>query len=101
MPTMDGMTATRHIRRLPPPAGEIPIVAMTANVYAEQIAAFRDAGMNDHIGKPFRRDELRAVLNRWTAEAVGTVPDGGHSDAPDQGARLPGSQATSVARRND
>jgi signal transduction histidine kinase/CheY-like chemotaxis protein len=101
MPTMDGMTATRHIRRLPPPVGEIPIVAMTANVYAEQFAAFRDAGMNDHIGKPFRRDELRAVLNRWTAEAVGAVPAGGHSDTPGPEARLPRSQATPVPRRKD
>ena len=101
MPTMDGMTATRQIRRLPAPAGQIPIVAMTANVYAEQIAAFRDAGMNDHIGKPFRRDELRTVVNRWAAEAAGLALDDGGSDTVAQGARFPKNQLSSAPRRGN
>jgi signal transduction histidine kinase/FixJ family two-component response regulator len=66
MPVMDGVQATRVIRALAPPACNVPIVAMTANVYAEQIALFKEAGMNDHIGKPFRREELAAVLERWS-----------------------------------
>jgi CheY-like chemotaxis protein len=65
MPVMDGMTATRHIRALNHPACDVPIVAMTANVLPQQVRSFRDAGMNDHIGKPFRRDELYAAIERW------------------------------------
>ena len=66
MPGMDGVTATRRIRALPGPMGEVPVIALTANVLPAQVAAFRAAGMNDHIGKPFRREELRAAIERWT-----------------------------------
>jgi PAS domain S-box-containing protein len=69
MPIMDGVTATRRIRALPGQVGQIPVVAMTANVFAEQIAAFKEAGMNDHLGKPFKREELNAVVRRWGARA--------------------------------
>ncbi|ACA17122.1 multi-sensor hybrid histidine kinase [Methylobacterium sp. 4-46] len=65
MPGMDGVTATRHIRALRPPVCTIPIIAMTANVLPSQVAEFRAAGMNDHLGKPFRREELHAVIERW------------------------------------
>lgn len=41
-----------------------PIIAMTANVMEEEVARFREAGMNDHIGKPFDPDELNALINR-------------------------------------
>jgi CheY-like chemotaxis protein len=65
MPGMDGITATEHIRALPHPARNLPILAMTANVLPQQVAQFRSAGMNDHIGKPFKRDELYAAVKRW------------------------------------
>jgi len=65
MPVMDGVTATQHIRSLSGPVRDIPIVAMTANVYAEQIAGFLEAGMNDHVGKPFDREKLYAAVKRW------------------------------------
>jgi CheY-like chemotaxis protein len=65
MPVMDGIAATRSIRALAGPVASVPVIAMTANVFAEQIASFRDAGMNDHIGKPFQRDELFAIIARW------------------------------------
>jgi PAS domain S-box-containing protein len=70
MPVMDGLTATRTIRRLEGAAREIPIVAMTANVYAEQVAGCLRAGMNGHIGKPFNRAELLATIARWTGRAT-------------------------------
>ncbi|MGX7707426.1 PAS-domain containing protein [Methylobacterium sp. Gmos1] len=67
MPGMDGLTATRHIRGLGPPASRLPIVALTANVLPQQVAQFRAAGMDDHVGKPFRPDELLATVERWSA----------------------------------
>ena len=80
MPGMDGITATRHIRALTQPARLVPIIAMTANVLPQQVAEFRAAGMDDHIGKPFQRAELYAVVERWVggvgvpAEPPGPAP---------------------------
>jgi PAS domain S-box-containing protein len=68
MPVMDGITATQHIRALQHPAKDLPIIAMTANVLPQQIAQFRTAGMDDHVGKPFKRDELYAAVHRWTGK---------------------------------
>ncbi|MBE7196932.1 MAG: PAS domain-containing protein [Parafilimonas terrae] len=67
MPGVDGLAATRRIRTLPHPACDVPIVAMTANVLPEQVEALHEAGMDDHVGKPFRRVELCSVIDRWTA----------------------------------
>jgi signal transduction histidine kinase/CheY-like chemotaxis protein len=67
MPGVDGLTATRRIRALAPPACDVPIVAMTANVLPTQVAELREAGMDDHVGKPFRRADLFATISRWTA----------------------------------
>jgi DNA-binding response OmpR family regulator len=65
MPVMAGIEATQHIRSLPQPKGTVPIIALTANVYAEQVAGFLEAGMNDHVGKPMERAELLRVVERW------------------------------------
>ena len=66
MPGMDGITATGHIRGLSHPASRLPIIAMTANVLPQQVAQFRAAGMDDHVGKPFKREELYAAIARWS-----------------------------------
>ncbi|WP_408949833.1 PAS domain-containing protein [Lysobacter sp. Hz 25] len=64
MPVMDGITATREIRRLiPKPA--TPIVAMTANAMQEDRERCFEAGMNDFVTKPIDPDRLLAVLARW------------------------------------
>ena len=54
MPQMNGYEATMAIRRMQdrPDAGSIPIIAMTANAFAEDVQASLDAGMNGHLSKP-------------------------------------------------
>jgi signal transduction histidine kinase/sensor domain CHASE-containing protein len=64
MPEMDGYEATRRIRALPRFA-EIPIIAMTANVMADDVRACLCAGMNDHIAKPIDVPEMVRILRRW------------------------------------
>ena len=66
MPLMDGLTATQRIRELgTPKAKSIPIVAMTANVFQEDIEACLAAGMNDHLGKPLDFDQVLEKLRRY------------------------------------
>ncbi|PPA00320.1 hybrid sensor histidine kinase/response regulator [Pseudomonas sp. MWU12-2312b] len=64
MPVMDGYEASRQIRR----SGrwpQLPIVALTANAMSEERERCRAAGMNDYLAKPFRREELAALLDVW------------------------------------
>jgi hemerythrin-like metal-binding protein len=66
MPEVDGYEATRRIRALNiPQASSIPIVAMTANVFREDIEKALEAGMNDHVGKPLDLDEVLAKLRKY------------------------------------
>ena len=67
MPKMDGCEATQHIRALPrPDAQEVPILAVTANAFAEDIAATSAAGMNAHISKPINFKVLCQTLEQLT-----------------------------------
>ena len=69
MPVMDGYEATRRIRALGAAwAREIPIIAMTANVFKEDIDRCLESGMNDHMGKPIDTDALIEKLNRYLPE---------------------------------
>ena len=70
MPGMDGITATKRIRAMPGPERQVPVIAMTANVLPDQVAEFVAAGMNDHVGKPFERQELYRVVERWLPDVV-------------------------------
>jgi signal transduction histidine kinase/DNA-binding response OmpR family regulator len=66
MPEMDGYEATRRIRALQiPGAAEIPIVAMTANVFKEDIEKCLESGMNDHLGKPIDFDDAMNKLRKY------------------------------------
>ena len=63
MPVMDGYTATQTIRVMDrPDAKQVQIVAMTANAFAEDVAKCREAGMNTHLPKPFKADQLVASI---------------------------------------
>ncbi len=64
MPVMDGVTATREIRKNES-FKDLPIIAMTANVMEADIEKCREAGMWDHIGKPIDPDELFGKLLKW------------------------------------
>jgi CheY-like chemotaxis protein len=66
MPGMDGPSAARAIRAR---GDETPIVALTANVFAEDRKACLEAGMDDHLVKPLELEALRASLTRWTNRA--------------------------------
>ena len=69
MPEMDGFEATAAIREHERASGarRTPIVALTANAMAGDRDRCLAAGMDDYLGKPFRRDDLAALLERWTA----------------------------------
>jgi signal transduction histidine kinase/DNA-binding response OmpR family regulator len=66
MPQMDGYEATRRIRALDvPKAKTIPIIAMTANVFREDVERCLESGMNDHVGKPLDLDEVLKRLRDY------------------------------------
>ena len=66
MPVMDGLTATKKIRKLKrKDARTVPIIAMTANVFNEDIIAAKEAGMNEHIAKPLDFDKLIHTLAKY------------------------------------
>ena len=66
MPEMDGLTATRNIRALDVArAQDITIVAMTANVFREDVERCLEAGMNDHIGKPIDYNDMISKLKQY------------------------------------
>ena len=64
MPVMDGITATQQIRA-EETGVSVPIVAITANAMVGDRQRYLDAGMNDYLSKPFKRDEIHKLLNRW------------------------------------
>ena len=62
MPEMDGLDATRAIRSMQGAVARTPIIAFTANIFGEDIARCREAGMDAYLGKPFRKEELIVLL---------------------------------------
>ena len=66
MPNMDGLEATRNIRRLPNVSNDLPIIALTANAFDDDRKACFDSGMNDFMTKPVSAEELSEMVSRWT-----------------------------------
>jgi len=63
MPVMDGLTATREIRKLSrPDAASIPIIALSANAFEEDVKQCLEAGMDQHLSKPVDMDKLKSAL---------------------------------------
>jgi signal transduction histidine kinase/CheY-like chemotaxis protein len=67
MPVLDGYAATREIRRLEARAGmsRVPILALTADAFDEDAHRARESGMDAHMAKPYGREQLREMLQRW------------------------------------
>ena len=66
MPVMNGLDATMAIRRLPSPESkQIPIIALTANAYLEDVQKCKEAGMNDHMSKPVQIEQIIRTVERW------------------------------------
>ena len=71
MPNMDGLAATKAIREAESGTGRhVPIAAMTANAFAEDRDACIAAGMDDYLAKPVKLADLRAMIERWSAQTV-------------------------------
>ncbi|WP_164684115.1 hybrid sensor histidine kinase/response regulator [Vibrio maerlii] len=69
MPVMDGFEATKNIRGLGGEYTNLPIIAMTANVMTSDRQKVIEAGMNDHIGKPIRVEDMFATMAHWITPA--------------------------------
>ena len=67
MPEMNGYETTKAIRNLPdrPDGKKIPIIAMTANAFTEDVILAKSAGMNEHIAKPLDMEKLNRMLHEW------------------------------------
>lgn len=66
MPVMNGLDATRAIRGLDrPDAADIPIIALSANAFAEDIQKSKNAGINEHLAKPLEMDKMLKVITSY------------------------------------
>lgn len=74
MPVMDGYTASKRIRRMNrPDAKQIPIIALTANAFAKDVAKSVEAGMNAHISKPIDANKLKACIGKYVISQGNSV----------------------------
>ena len=81
MPVMDGFSATRELRREETLDRRLPVIALTADVTREGREACLAAGMDDHLGKPFTREALHALLRRWLRPESAAAAEGASAPA--------------------
>ncbi|WP_083608016.1 response regulator [Teredinibacter haidensis] len=96
MPGMDGLEATRELRKRENPDHRTPVVALTAHAVNEQKSKLLLAGMDDYLTKPVSENELRHIIDRWVSRnphkrvarnkdvATATVPGSPHTDVAPQ-----------------
>jgi len=80
MPEMSGTEATQAIRKLPPPASTVPIIALTASAFASDRAKLLGQGLDDYLSKPLNFDDLQRVLRRWLPRHFADGPTRSSSD---------------------
>jgi PAS domain S-box-containing protein len=73
MPIIDGLEAARRIRAAGIAPDRLPIIALTANAYADDVAACLDAGMQDHLAKPVALAVLAATIQKWAGSLAPQV----------------------------
>ena len=95
MPVMDGLQAAQAIRSADFTAAELPIIALTANAYPEDITACLAAGMQAHLAKPVSGDNLRDAFARW-CPIIGAADD---PAAPPRAETTPGGSSASLQAR--
>ena len=85
MPVMDGVTATEHIRKVL--KSDIPIIALSANVSSSDVSLYRSIGMNHHLAKPYRKEEL-IMLMKETLNKSNEQRDDGETRRSEVGSLL-------------
>ncbi|WP_285711317.1 hybrid sensor histidine kinase/response regulator [Erythrobacter oryzae] len=104
MPDCDGLAATRAIRAEGIGPGLLPVIALTANAYPEDVAAARAAGMQGHLAKPVVFAQLARALQRWLPTRIveagpgGAAPGIGAEEEGDEGPSAPARIADPAAR---
>jgi len=92
MPEMDGYEATREIRHLGKDGARVPIIAMTAHALRGDRERCLDAGMDDHVSKPVRRETVKEALQKWlagrTPASAAPCPDRENGVDPEMAANL-------------
>ena len=96
MPGLDGREATKRIRALPGAAGRVPVLAVTAGAFPEDVAACHAAGMDAHLAKPIERGALLAALEDLVAHPAAASPPSGSAPA---GAAAPATAPLPVLTR--
>lgn len=76
MPVMDGLEAARRLRAAGFGQDALPILALTANAYADDVAACLASGMQGHLAKPVRLADLSVAFGRWAGKATGAPKPG-------------------------
>jgi len=86
MPEMDGFEATMEIRRREQASSgrRVPIVALTANAMAQDREECLNAGMDDHVAKPFSMQTMQEMLDRWMPQAAPAQQQSGDAGAPER-----------------
>jgi CheY-like chemotaxis protein len=87
MPEMSGYDATRELRRLATDKRDIPVIAMTAHALPGERNKCFEAGMDDYVSKPVRREALADVLQRWVDKRHVPAQSGVHAVTAENEAR--------------